>query len=481
MGLLRKSKPDHIKLPAVAAGAAAIFSLGLAGLAGAAKVPPPTLVRISADTTSTAGAQHATQVEPDAVASGSRIVAAFQVGRFFGGGAGRLGYATSTDAGRSWRRGLLPAFPAAAAATDPLVAWDAFHRRWLIASLMPSAAGQSVVAINRSSDGLTWEPPVTAVSYPQGEGDEGTALDKEWLTCDNGNTSPRRGTCYLAYTDFAHGTGADPADSNIGIQRSTDGGLTWSTPVLIPVHATAVSPGVQPVVRPNGELVVVFFEDGVAEAVRSSDGGATFTAREPISTVGVHQRPVTPTRLRSFPLPTATVDATGAVYVAWFDCRFRPGCATDDIVWSKSTAAGVWTPVRRVPLVPLDSSLDLVLPDLAVSGKRLAILYYALSSADCTEANCLLDVFVVTSSTAGARWTKPRRLNPARMRLTWLAQTVSGRMVGDYTAVVFSGRRVVGVHVQARAPRSGELNEAVYGYALTMPSPPPARRALFRP
>jgi hypothetical protein len=444
-------------------------TLALAGLAGAAKVPPPTLVRISADTTGTAGAQHATQVEPDAFAAGARIVATFQVGRFFGGGAAAIGFATSVNAGRTWRRGLLPAYPGAVNPSDPVVAHDALHKRWLIATLVPGAAGRSAVAVYGSADGLAWDTPVTAVSYPQASADEGTSLDKEWMTCDNGATSPHRGTCYLAYSDFAHETPGDAQGSHIAVQSSTDGGLTWSTPVLIQVHATNVSPGVQPVVRPNGELVVVFLEDGVAEAVRSSDGGATFSDREGISTVAAHQRPVAPTRLRSFTLPTATVDSAGAVYVAWFDCRFRSGCATDDIVWSKSTAAGVWTPVRRVPLAPLSSHLDLVLPDLAVSGKRLALAYYAVSSADCTETTCLLDAYLTTSSTAGAGWSKPRQMNPTRMRLTWLAQTVSGRMVGDYTSVVFSGRRVVSVHAQARAPRAGSLNEAVYGYALTMP------------
>jgi hypothetical protein len=468
LGLLRKSKSHNIKVLGLFA-AALLLSLGITGLAAGAKTPPPKLVRISSDTTSTAGAQHATQVEPDAAAAGSRIVATFQVGRFFGGGATAIGFARSTDAGRTWRRGLLSAYPGAANPSDPIVARDALHGRWLISTLVPSAAGRSAVAVYGSANGLTWEAPIIAASYPQTGGDEGTAVDKEWITCDNGTASPHRGTCYLAYSDFAHETPDDPEGSHVAVQSSTDSGRTWSAPVLIEVHATSVSPGVQPVVRPNGELVVVFFEDGLAEAVRSNDGGATFSERERVSSVGIHPRPVTPTRLRSFTLPTATVDAAGVVYVAWSDCRFRNGCATNDIVWSRSTAPGVWTPIRRVPLAPLTSQLDLTLPDLAVSGRRLALAYYAVSSPDCTETNCLLNAYVITSSTAGARWSKPRRMNPTRMRLTWLAQTVSGRMVGDYTGVVFSGKRVVSVHVQARAPRAGQLNEAVYGYALTMP------------
>jgi hypothetical protein len=351
-----------------------------------------------------------------------------------------------------------------------VVARDGLHSRWLISTISRVGA-QSVVFVSGSADGLTWDPPATAISYPVGAAGEeaGTAVDKEWITCDNGATSPFRGHCYLAYTDIAHDTNPNRQGSHIAIQSSADGGRTWSTPVLLPVNATIVSPGVQPVVRPNGELVVVFLEDGVAEAVRSNDGGATFSEREHISSVAFHRRPVTPTRLRTFTLATATVDSAGAVYVAWFDCRFRSQCRADDIVWSRSTAPGAWTPVHRVPLAPVASRLDFVLPDLAVSGKRLALTYYALSSPDCTETGCLLDVYLVTSKTSGARWTKPRRLNPTRMRLTWLPQTVSGRMVGDYTATVFSANRVVSVHVQARAPQGGRFNEAVYAYATQAP------------
>jgi hypothetical protein len=434
----------------------------------------------SRDTTSTPGAQHATEVEPDAFAVGTTIVATFQVGRFFGGSAGAIGYSTSTDSGRTWRSGLLPELTqasspagAAGAASDPVVAYDAFHGRWLITTLS-SVGGQSVLFVSGSADGLTWDAPVTAIGYPRNPA-TGTSLDKQWLTCDNGPASPLRGHCYLAYTDIAHDPDPRHPGSNIAVQSSTDGGQTWSVPVLLTVDADTVSPGVQPVVRPNGELVVVFFEDGVAEAVRSSDGGATFSQRERISRLVFHQRPIQPTRLRAFSLPTATVDAAGAVYVAWLDCRFRSGCATDDIVWSRSAAPGRWTAPKRVPLGPLRSRTDFVLPDLAVdpgsrgARARLALTYYAVSSADCTETTCLLDVYLVTSKTAGTRWTRPRRLNPRRMRLTWLAQTSSGRMVGDYTGTVFAGKRVVSVHVQARPPQGGSFNETTYAFSLTLP------------
>ena len=335
------------------------------------------------------------------------------------------------------------------------MAHDAAHGRWLITSLARTG-GQSVIFISGSTDGLTWAAPVTAIAA-------GTSLDKQWLTCDNA------GRCYLAYSDIARN------GTRIGIQNSTDGGLTWSSPVLIPVDADFVSPAVQPVVRPNGELVIVFFEDGIVRALRSTDGGTTFSARETVAALRFHRRPFTPNRLRSFSLPTATVDAAGTVYAAWLDCRYRPGCTADDIIWTRSAARGRWTRPRRVSLGPLRARTDFVLPELAVNPAtrgaraRLALTYYALNHADCTEANCLLDVYIVTSRTAGARWTRPRRLNPQRMRLTWLAQTTSGRMVGDYMGTVFSGGRVVSVHVQARPPQGDRFNEAMYAYSQTLP------------
>jgi hypothetical protein len=169
--------------------------------------------------------------------------------------------------------------------------------------------------------------------------------------------------------------------------------------------------------------------------------------------------------MRAFSLPTATADRAGNVYVAWPDCRFRPRCGADDIVWSRSSAPGVWTPVRRLPVVSRVGETKLVLPDIATdpaAPNRVALSYYALTAAG-------LDVFLVTSKTAGRTWSKPRRLNPQRMRLTWLAETASGRMVGDYMGTVFSGTRVVAVHVQARAPRAGQFNEALYAASIPRP------------
>src|SRR5439155_2864860 len=90
---------------------------------------------------------HHTEVEPDSFSNGSTIVAAFQVGRIYDGGACATGFATSTNNGGSWTSGLLPGITKWSGggpndrATDPSVAFDAKHNVWLISSLTLLEAG----------------------------------------------------------------------------------------------------------------------------------------------------------------------------------------------------------------------------------------------------------------------------------------------------------------------------------------------------
>src|SRR5207245_2766921 len=68
-----------------------------------------TLLQLSSDPYTNSTSQHKTEVEPDTFAFGSTIVSAFQVGRFFNGGASNIGFATSTNGGKSFTSGFLPA------------------------------------------------------------------------------------------------------------------------------------------------------------------------------------------------------------------------------------------------------------------------------------------------------------------------------------------------------------------------------------
>src|SRR6185312_12689008 len=111
--------------------------------------------------------QQKTEVEPDSYSFGSTVVSAFQVGRFADGGALDIGWATSTDNGKSWHHGYLPGLTTNQdngtfdRASDASVVYDAKHGVWLVSSLAITASGGNVdgaaVVVSRSTDGLTWQ------------------------------------------------------------------------------------------------------------------------------------------------------------------------------------------------------------------------------------------------------------------------------------------------------------------------------------
>ena len=305
--------------------------------------------RIATDPYRGGGGQHATHAEPDSFSWGTTVVATFQVARFVDGGAQNIGFARSTDAGRTWRSGLLPQLTRASRprgaflrASDPVVAYDDAHALWLIATLGITESGTAVL-VSSSADGLHWSAPVTAVQKP--DLPNSIALDKEWIACDNGASSPFRGHCYVSYSDVER--------VELVTQTSVDGGKTWSAAVGSPDHAGRrgirgpYAPGPQQVALPDGTLVVPLF-DGELSAVRSTDGGATFSAGTRIAAASFSRVP----GLRAAPLPSAEVGADGTVFLAWPDCALRPSCAANDIVFSKSRTGVNWPLPVRIPLGP---------------------------------------------------------------------------------------------------------------------------------
>src|SRR5438067_2403035 len=286
------------------------------------------MLRISTDPFTNTTSQHRTQVEPDTFSFGSTVVATFQSGRFFDGGASDIGWATSTDGGSHWTTGFLDGITKYRGAgpydraSDPSVAYDARHGVWLIAAL-------TVVTV----------------------------------------------------------------------------------------------------------------------------------ARHPVAG-----------NLRSDPLPTAEIDAAGRVYVAWADCRYRSGCAANDIVMSTSLNGTSWSPVTRVPIDATTSTVDHFIPGLGVdkatsgSSAHLALAYYYYPNASCTSSNCQLAVGFVSSTNGGTTWSSAQQL-AGPMSLSSLASTNQGPMVGDYVSTSFSGGKAFPVVAVANPPSNSTLDEAMYTVA----------------
>jgi hypothetical protein len=399
--------------------------------------------RLSRDPYRVPEAQHETEVEPDSFTFGRTTVAAFQVGRRFDGGAANIGFAVSPDDGRTWRGGFLPALTAASAppgnasrASDPSVAFDSEHGVWLVATLAIQSP-LTQLTVSRSSDGRGWSAPIVAAEAPARGGD--IAFDKEWVTCDNGAASPFRGRCYLVYSDVAHG-------DVIAAKYSVDGGQTWSPQVQV---SQTDGVGVIPAIRPDGRLVLVYLaHENHIESAMSSDGGLTFATPVVVSSVTIHGEH----GLRFPPLPGADVDAAGRVWATWHDCRFSTACASNSVVVASSTDGSTWSSVSAVT-----SRRDAVIPTIGIdqANGRAAIAYYVVRPAG-------IDLELVQSGPQGAGWGAPRRLSSQPMHVDWLPNTASGRMLADYISLHFSSGRPLVVSALASEPVAGSLREAIY-------------------
>jgi hypothetical protein len=442
---------------------AGAIAAALAAIAAAPASANVALTQISADPFTNSTSQHATELEPDTFADHGTVVSTFQVGRFFNGGASDIGWSRSAG-GTSWTSGFLggmtqhttPPDNTYERVSDATVAYDKKHGTWLISSipLTPTLAVPTVDVNRSTDDGLTWSTPVTIPPPATSK----VNLDKNWTVCDNHPASPFYGNCYTEFDNFAQG------DLEY-MSTSSDGGATWSVPVQTAGNDKGL--GGQPLVQPNGTVVVPFESlNGKISAFRSTNGGASWTRAVTVAAIRSHGNSG---GLRTSPLPTAEVDGTGNVYVAWQDCRFRSKCSANDIVFSHSADGVGWSTVARIPIDPVSSTVDHFIPGLAVDpatsggGAHLALTYYYYPVSSCTAATCSLRIGTISSPNGGASWGGQDSVG-FPMSLSQVADTSQGRMVGDYISTSFlpSGSYTT-VVAEGKAPTGGlAFDEGMY-------------------
>jgi hypothetical protein len=399
-------------------------------------------------------------------------VAAFQVGRTDSGGGANIGYATSKDRGATWIHGFLPGITSAGGGSS-------------------NAVTDAAVAYDPKRG--VWLIASTPLDPPPGIRGNSVVVNR---STDGGITwsSPTAVALATGSADFdkswvvCDGTPTSPHYGNcyaqwddfgdvnrIRMSTSTDGGLTWGPAKTTADHAQGL--GGQPVVQPNGTVVVPManIDETAIAAFRSTDGGATWSTTRTIDDADHH---TPPGGMRAGPLPSAEVDGKGRVYVAWEDCRFRR-CGANDIVLTSSADGRAWTRVARVPIDPLWSGVEHFVPglgvDRATSGSRahLALSYHYIPNRSCTAQTCSVRVGFIDSLDGGRTWSETVALAPA-MRPVWLAPTGEGYMTGDYISTSFVRGAPRPLFAAAGPPQGAKLDEAIYA---ARPALAAARRA----
>jgi hypothetical protein len=201
-------------------------------------------------------------------------------------------------------------------------------------------------------------------------------------------------------------------------------------------------------------VVVPLFDDGI-EVVRSTDGGASFSAETMVAPSSFASSAV-----RAGPFPSVEVGADGSAMMAWPDCGLRPSCSGNDLLFATSADGLTWTPPTKIPLGPGNHIIDGLAADPARVG-RVAVTYY-------TESKQKLDVRLVWSRDGGVTWSRPVLLSPERMPFGRIAFS-NGAMVGDYISTSFAGGRAVAVFTLAQSKVRRRLRQATYAASVAVP------------
>jgi hypothetical protein len=327
----------------------------------------------------------------------------------------------------------------------------------------PSTLG-SAISVSRSVDGgLTWGDPIVAV------GKDGLThfLDKDWFAIDPTDTK----RLYVTYTDFDDsgspppgGCGTTPSGNPIPraaieLVRSTDGGLTWSTPVVIvSVCGSTVVQGSQIAVGPGGEVHVAWerfasFPGGPREIDirKSTDHGLTFGPAVKVDDVTCIGGCYTVRGgfrafidLQGLAIDRSGTATSGHLYVSWHDGRnlrvpdldsFNGFYNFGDVLVSRSIDGGAtWSAPFRVnsngePRPPGEGS-DQFMPGVAVdkTGQVAACWYDRRND----PFNFLVERWCATSRDGGTTWSNARHVEQAFPPFHATDFEVNPFYMGDY-------------------------------------------------
>jgi hypothetical protein len=254
-------------------------------------------------------------------------------------------YYFSTDAGLTWQHGFL--YSSFGVSGDPCVLAD-LNGNYYYFHLVPDMS--RVVCQKTTSLGGSWsDGSYTGLNETKDN-------DKEWAVINQTD-----GNIYVAWAQFDNHGSPNPQDSSeIQLSRSTDGGLTWSIPVVVSDRKGDAQGGnysdhaPMPAVGPNNELYVTWMGPEGLMFDKSTDYGLTWLEND-INVTGFHINwlvfnvpgiPIVP----GFPIINCDLSPSahnGDIYICWTDQR--SGYNDTDVWLVKSVDGGLnWSAPIRV-------------------------------------------------------------------------------------------------------------------------------------
>ncbi|HYO49637.1 MAG TPA: S-layer homology domain-containing protein, partial [Chloroflexia bacterium] len=310
-------------------------------------------------------------------------------------------------------------------------------------------------------DGQTWHPSVPIIQ------NQGGLQDKEWFAIDNNPASPYYHRMYMMYVP-------DPGfGSGVVEHHSTDGGLTWSGQQPIAGNDTEYT---YPVIASDGTVYNFMMENwgfgqtGTVQMTKSTNGGVTWSTPSNVATAFQPTSPIRqPDQFRFFAILSAAVDPiNGNLYVAWTDNRNFNTNGTD-VVYVRSTNGGAsWSAVTRLSHDPTGVVRDHITPMLTVGADGKLHAFWLDRRLD--PNNRLFDSWYSSSTDGGNTWEPDTRVSTLSQDLNVGLPCCAGNYpAGDYWGL---DTALDTVYVAWNDTRSGDQDILVAKGLMNFSGPP---------
>jgi hypothetical protein len=435
-------------------------------------------------------------------------------------GFNHCGYDFSFDRGKSWAsvgtspppfyQELFLTGDTADACSDPAGTFDHLGNAYVTGVFFEVADVESSIWVAKSNwpnggafyhnpaPGPFQEYSTNQMGEPANSNDPNIFHDKELMVADSRSTSPKKGRVYVTWTRFQTVPPPLGGISPIVFSQSTDGGTTWSPPVVISgasaqfctdfsftPDACDQDQGSHPVVGPDGTIYVIFGNGNTPNpgfnqvlfvrcpATRNCDSSADWEGPFRIGDlVGTH--PLGPAaagcppgrqclppngyRVPEFTSMSVSVDRNSNLYAIWADhrnntnpnCDFRtspvgngaPPC-DHDVLYSFSTNRGTtWSPTVTVtPRSRLGENAQWQpWHDVAGDGSKVYAAFYDRQYGNCETTGCNdITLATISQPRSANRSITYKRITTASMpNLTLANNPVQAGFLGDYMWVEVS-------------------------------------------
>lgn len=325
-------------------------------------------------------------------------------------------------------------------------------------------AGRNGIFVRRSLDGgKTWEKQAQAIkAWPTG-GEPGIQFEDEpRIFADNSAASPYFGNLYVGWVEW------QLEKSVMLFARSTDDGVTWSTPRQVSVHDglprddNGSLGGYVQAIGADGAIYAIWDDGNSIVLTASRDGGETFSVPRKVIDVAPPYFGDVPgvSRVEGFPqiaVDSSTGAKRGRIYICWSD--YRNG-DIDVFVSSADldNAIDHWSTPVRVNSDPVHDGHDQFYQWMAVDPKSGAV-YVAFYDRRYYTDNLKTRITLARSNDAGRSfanyaWTTipfQGTRNTFLGDYIWLA-AFDGRVYGAWTENAPSGSATTQVGAVRQGP-----------------------------